>query len=96
MIVWLAPWNSRIETASRARTAFSLPDKPSIAVLPFENMGGDPEQAYFADGMTDDLITDLSKVAGLFVIARNSTFVYKGKSKDIREIAKTLGVRYVL
>jgi TolB-like protein/class 3 adenylate cyclase len=70
--------------------------RPSIAVLPFENMGGDPEQAYFADGMTEDLITDLSKVAGLLVIARNSTFAYKGKPQDIREIAKTLGVRYVL
>jgi adenylate cyclase len=96
LIVWLAPWSSRIETGSTARTAFSLPDKPSIAVLPFENMSGDPEQSYFADGMTEDLITDLSKVGGLFVIARNSTFVYKGKSKDIREIAKALGVRYVL
>jgi adenylate cyclase len=96
VIVWLAPWSSRIETGSTARTAFSLPDKPSIAVLPFENMSGDPEQSYFADGMTEDLITDLSKVGGLFVIARNSTFVYKGKSKDIREIAKALGVRYVL
>ena len=59
-------------------------------------MSGDPEQAYFADGMTEDLITDLSKVAGLLVIARNSTFAYKGKPKDIREIAKALGVRYVL
>jgi adenylate cyclase len=93
VIVWLAPWRSRIETAP---TALSLPDKPSIAVLPFDNMSGDPEQAYFADGMTEDLITDLSKVAGLFVIARNSTFAYKGKSRDIREIAKALGVRYVL
>ncbi len=74
----------------------ALPERPSIAVLPFENMGGDPEQSYFADGMTEDLITDLSKVAGLFVIARNSTFAYKGKPKDIREVAKTLGVRYVL
>jgi TolB-like protein/Flp pilus assembly protein TadD len=71
-------------------------DRPSIAVLPFENMGDNPEQAYFADGMTEDLITDLSKVAGLLVIARNSTFAYKGKPKDIREIAKALGVRYVL
>jgi TolB-like protein/class 3 adenylate cyclase len=83
-------------TASKEKMAFPLPDKPSIAVLPFVNMGGDPEQAYFADGMTEDLITDLSKVAGLFVIARNSTFVYKGKATDIREVAKTLGVRYVL
>jgi adenylate cyclase len=96
VIVWLAPWRSRIETAPTVRTPLALPDKPSIAVLPFDNMSGDPEQAYFADGMTEDLITDLSKVAGLFVIARNSTFVYKGKSKDIREIAETLGVRYVL
>jgi TolB-like protein/class 3 adenylate cyclase/Flp pilus assembly protein TadD len=84
------------ERARVDKTAFPLPDKPSIAVLPFVNMGGDPEQAYFADGMTEDLITDLSKVAGLFVIARNSTFVYKGKATDVREVAKTLGVRYVL
>ena len=86
----------RIESASKEKMGFPLPDKPSIAVLPFVNMSGDPEQEYFADGMTEDLITDLSKVVGLFVIARNSTFVYKGKAKDIREVAKTLGVRYVL
>jgi TolB-like protein/class 3 adenylate cyclase/Flp pilus assembly protein TadD len=84
------------EATSKEKMAFPLPDRPSIAVLPFANMGGDPEQAYFADGITEDLITDLSKVAGLFVIARNSTFVYKGKTTDIREVAKTLGVRYVL
>ena len=96
VIAWLAPWRSKIETGPEARTSLALPSKPSIAVLPFENMSGDPEQAYFADGMTEDLITDLSKVAGLFVIARNSTFAYKGKAKDVREIAKTLGVRYVL
>ncbi len=90
------PPTTPVEVASKAKMAFPLPDKPSIAVLPFVNMGGDPEQAYFADGMTEDLITDLSKVAGLFVIARNSTFVYKGKATDIREVAKTLGVRYVL
>ncbi len=90
---WSAP---KIDPASKEKTAFPLPDKPSIAVLPFVNMSGDPEHAYFADGMTEDLITDLSKVAGLFVIARNSTFVYKGKAKDIREVARTLGVRYVL
>jgi adenylate cyclase len=86
----------KVEPASKEKMAFPLPDKPSIAVLPFVNMGGDPEQAYFADGITEDLITDLSKVAGLFVIARNSTFVYKDKARDIREVAKTLGVRYVL
>jgi adenylate cyclase len=90
---WRAP---KIGPASNEKVAYPLPDKPSIAVLPFVNMGGDPEQAYFADGMTEDLITDLSKIDGLFVIARNSTFVYKGKPTDIREVAKTLGVRYVL
>lgn len=96
VIAWFAPWRTRIETASSAQTSLAIPSKPSIAVLPFENMSGDPEQAYFADGMTEDLITDLSKVVGLFVIARNSTFVYKGKSRDVREVAKALGVRYVL
>ena len=73
-----------------------LPDKPSIAVLPFNNMSGDPEQEYFSDGITEDLITDLSKLSGLFVIARNSTFAFKGKSPDVRRVAQELGVRYVL
>ncbi|MGZ3557712.1 MAG: tetratricopeptide repeat protein, partial [Thermodesulfobacteriota bacterium] len=94
--LYFRPTRPPVEVASREKMAYPLPDKPSIAVLPFVNMGGDPEQAYFADGMTEDLITDLSKVAGLFVIARNSTFVYKGKATDVREVAKTLGVRYVL
>ncbi len=76
--------------------SLSLPDKPSIAVLPFANMSGDPEQAYFADGMTDDLITDLSQVSGLFVISRNSVFAYKGKIIDPGKVAQDLGVRYVL
>ncbi len=71
-------------------------DKPSIAVLPFQNMSGDPEQDYFCDGLVEDIITTLSKLADLRVIARNSTFVYKGRSVDIREAAKQLGVRYVL
>ena len=71
-------------------------EKPSIAVLPFDNMSGDPAQDYFADGMTDDLITQLSKVKGLFVIARNSTFTYKGKNTKVQEIAEDLGARYVL
>ncbi len=74
----------------------ALPDKPSIAVLPFDNMSGDPEQGYFADGITEDIITDLSKVSGLFVIARNSSFAYKGKVPDIRQVSRELGVRYVL
>ena len=73
-----------------------LPDKPSIAVLPFNNMSGDPEQGYFADGITEDIITDLSKVSGLFVIARNSSFAYKGQAPDIRRVSRELGVRYVL
>ena len=73
-----------------------LPDKPSIAVLPFTNMSGDPEQDYFSDGMTEDLITDLSKISGLFVIARNSTFQYKGKAVDVKKVSRDLGIRYVL
>jgi TolB-like protein/predicted Zn-dependent protease len=73
-----------------------LPDKPSIAVLPFTNMSGDPEQEYFADGITEDIITDLSKISGLFVIARNSSFQYKGKSPDLRAVGRELGVKYVL
>jgi TolB-like protein len=74
----------------------SLPDKPSIAVLPFQNMGGDQGQDYFADGITEDIITALSHIPSLFVIARNSSFVYKGKAIDIRRIGRELGVRYVL
>jgi adenylate cyclase len=85
-----------IGVASIERMAYPLPDRPSIAVLPFANIGGDPEQEYFSDGMTDDLITDLSKISGLFVIARNSTFSYKGKSVKLRQVAEDLGVRYVL
>ena len=73
-----------------------LPDKPSIAVLPFENMSADPEQEYFSDGISEDIITDLSKVPGLFVISRNSSFVYKGKSVNVQQVGRDLGVRYVL
>jgi TolB-like protein len=76
--------------------ALPLPDKPSIAVLPFENLSGDPEQEYFSDGITEDLITDLSKISGLFVIARNSVFIYKEKAVKIAEVGRELGVRYVL
>jgi adenylate cyclase len=74
----------------------ALPDKPSIAVLPFTNMSGDPQQEYFSDGITEDIITALARLRWLFVIARNSTFVYKGKAADIRQVARDLGVRYVL
>jgi adenylate cyclase len=73
-----------------------LPDKPSIAVLPFQNMSGDPEQDYFADGLVEDITTGLSRFKWLFVIARNSTFIYKGKPIDIRQVARELGVRYLL
>lgn len=71
-------------------------DKPSIAVLPFTNMSGDPEQEYFSDGMTEDIISGLSRLHWLFVIARNSTFIFKGKAVDVREVGRQLGVRYVL
>jgi len=81
------PWESGDSTP---------PDNPSIVVLPFTNMSGELEQEYFADGMTDDLITDLSKISGLFVIARNSSFTYKGKSVDVKQIGNELGVKYVL
>jgi adenylate cyclase len=79
-----------------AQATIPLPDKPSIVVLPFSNMSNDPEQEYFSDGMTEDLITDLSKVSGLFVIARNSAFTYKGKAVKARTVGRDLGVRYVL
>ncbi len=74
----------------------TLPDKPSIAVLPFDNMSGDPEQEFFSDGLSEDIITALSKIARLRVIARNSTFAYKGTSPDVRQVAQDLGVKYVL
>ena len=76
--------------------ALPLPDKPSIAVLPFQNMSGDPEQEYFVDGMVEEIITALSRIRWLFVIARNSTFTYKGQSPDVKQVGRELGVRYVL
>ena len=76
--------------------AFPLPDKPSIAVLPFTNLSDDPNQEYFVDGMTEDLITDLAKIESLFVIARNTVFTYKGKSVSVPDVARELGIRYVL
>jgi len=82
--------------SARPAQILALPDKPSIAVLPFQNMSGDPEQDYFADGMVEDIITALSRFKSLFVIARNSSFTYKGKAIDIRRIGRELGVRYVL
>jgi TolB-like protein len=85
---------SGIEPSSRP--ALPLPDKPSIAVLPFQNMSGDPEQEYFADGMVDEIITALSRFHHLFVIARNSSFTYKGRVVDVKHVGRELGVRYVL
>jgi adenylate cyclase len=85
-----------LRQASGAAPILALPDKPSIAVLPFQNMSGDPEQEYFADGITEDIITALSHVPSLFVIARNSSFAYKRRAIDIRDIGRELGVRYVL
>ena len=83
-------------SAPGKRRARAAPDKPSIAVLPFQNMSGDPEQEYFADGIAEDIITALSKLSQLFVIARNSSFTFKGKNVDVRDVSKNLGVRYVL
>jgi TolB-like protein/class 3 adenylate cyclase/Tfp pilus assembly protein PilF len=85
-----------IEPASMEKMAFPLPDKPSIAVLPFDNLSGDKEQDPIADGLTEDIITSLSRVPDLFVIARNSTFTYKGKPVKVQQVAEELGVRYVL
>ena len=96
----LAYWSKNTlaeeEAALVERAAFPFPDKPSIAVLPFTNLSDDTEQEYFVDGLTEDLITDISKVSGLFVIARNSVFTYKGKAVKIRQVAEELGVRYVM
>jgi adenylate cyclase len=86
----------RVRLDQPERPALALPDKPSIAVLPFQNMSGDPEQEYFADGMVEEIITGLSRVRSFFVIARNSSFAYKGKSPDVRQVGRELGVRYVL
>src|SRR5262249_17283190 len=74
----------------------ALPDKPSIAVLPFQNMSGDPEQEYFVDGMVEEIVTALSRIRRLFVIARNSSFTYKGRAIDVKQVGRELGVRYVL
>ena len=83
-------------SVAKIRKTFDLPEKPSVAVLPFVNMSRDSDQEYFSDGITEDLITDLSKISGLFVIARNSVFTYKGKAVKVQEVSRDLGVRYVL
>jgi adenylate cyclase len=84
------------DAAQQAKPELSVPDKPSIAVLPFANLGGDPQQDYFSDGITEDIITELSRFSELMVIARNSAFQYKGKAVDIRQVGRELGARYVL
>lgn len=83
-------------TGSPAALTLTLPDKPSIAVLLFSNLSGDPEQDYFTDGMVDDIITGLSRINWLFVVARNSTFAYKGRAVDVSQVGRELGVGYVL
>ncbi|HEX9572053.1 MAG TPA: CadC-family transcriptional regulator, partial [Burkholderiales bacterium] len=85
-----------VPTSRTSASLLPLPDKPSIAVLPFTNMGGDPEQEYFADGMVEEIITALSHFRQLFVIARNSSFTYKGRAVDVKQVGRELGVRYVL
>jgi adenylate cyclase len=87
---------SLVELVDSPRSPFSLPDKPSIAILPFVNRSGDPDQEYFADGITEDIITELSQFSELLVIARNSSFQYRGRSIDVRQIGRELGVRYLL
>jgi adenylate cyclase len=82
--------------SARSADFLALPDKPSIAVLPFQNLSGDPEQEYFADGMVEDITSALSRFKSLFVIARNSSFTYKGRAVDIKQVGRELGVRYVL
>ena len=95
---WQVPATAEVTVApaTAPQAPLPLPDKPSIAVLPFQNMSGDPEQEYFADGMVEDIITALSRFKSLFVIARNSSFTYKGKAVDVRAGGRELGVRYVL
>ncbi len=86
----------RLKSVFTTEQTLTLPDKPSIAVLPFDNMSGDPEQDYFADGITEDIITELSRFKSLFVTARNSTFSFKGQSLEVKEVGRRLGVRYVV
>ena len=99
MRVWRVPYGRAVPAVSNhlpVDDALALPDKPSIAVLPFTNLSSDPEQDYFADGMVEDIITALSRFKALFVIARNSSFTYKGRAVDVKQVGRELGVRYVL
>ncbi len=94
--VYRIEFGRRPPAPASAASVLALPDKPSIAVLPFANMSGDPEQEYFADGMVEEIITALSRIRWLFVIARNSSFTYKGQAVDVKQVGRELGVRYVL
>jgi adenylate cyclase len=101
MVIGVAVWNfylraPKTEPASKEKMAFPFPDKPSIAVLPFVNMSEDKGQEYFSDGITEEIISALSKVSGLLVIARNSSFTYKGKAVSVPDVARELGVGYIL
>jgi TolB-like protein/class 3 adenylate cyclase/Flp pilus assembly protein TadD len=96
VVAWQRPWEPKIEAAAVERMALPLPDKPSIIVLPFANMGGKADEDYFADGITEDLTTDLSRLSGLFVISRNTAFTYKGKAVRPAQVAEELGIRYIL
>jgi adenylate cyclase len=102
ILIGLAGWylyieqSKRIEPVSLKKMAFQLPDKPSIAVLPFVNKSGDSKQDYFSDGITETIITALTQIQNMFVIARSSTNTYKGKNVEIKQVAEELGVRYVL
>jgi len=101
VIIGAAVWNfylraPKIEPASKEKMAFPLPDKPSMAVLPFVNVSGDPKEDYFSDGMTEEIITTLSRIPTLFVIASRSVLIYKGKPVKVQQVSQELGVRYVL
>ena len=96
LLAWFKPWQPGEAPTAGEYSASPLLDKPSIAVLPLDNLSGDKEQEYFADGMTDDLITDLSRISGLMVIARNSSFTYKGRAVNVQDVGRELGVHYVL
>src|SRR5437764_1920446 len=94
--VYRIRFDAATDSRTKPTTSLALPEKPSIAVLPFQNMSGDPEQEYFVDGMVEEIITALSRIRWLFVIARNSSFTYKGQAVDVQQVGRELGVRYVL
>lgn len=96
VLAWWRPWSPEIEPASLERMAHPLPDKPSIAVLPFENLSGDSEKEFMVDGMTEQIISSLARIPEIFVIARSSTLVYKDEPVEVRQVAEELGVQYVM